>query len=88
MSKMLFMTHIERDHLVKIGEEMEEYLMFGNIENQKSQAKEAVKRLFREKKIIFSEAKSILKMINSSAQDNFDFAKTLIQTLSNKQTCQ
>ena len=85
MSKS-FMTQAEQHCFAIIMEQMENELMFGNIDYFRKKTKEDLRRLLTEKKVTITQAKSILHMINSPAQDNLDFAKVIMQTLSTQNT--
>lgn len=83
-----FMTQAEQHCFTIIMEQMEDQLMFGNIEYFRKKAKEDLKRLLTEKKVTITQAKSILHMIDSPAQDNLDFAKVIMQTVSTQNIIQ
>lgn len=79
-----WMSQTEADALKKIAEEIEHSLMFGDSETKRKKAREAVSLLLLDKLITTKESKRIMAMIDSPAEDDLQFAETLIETIIEK----
>lgn len=73
----------EAAHLKKIAEEMEYALFFGESGVKRRDLKIQVARLYEEKRITREDMDSLVKIIDSPAGDDLQFAETLIETIKN-----
>ena len=74
----------EAKHLKKLAEDVEYQLFFGVGAVKRRDLKIRVARLHEEGKISREETFSLAKIIDSPADDDFEFAETLIETIINK----
>lgn len=80
----------EKNHLAQIAIETERMLMWGHSPKMQK-VKElmvAAQHLLLMEQITHEQAATISKMISSSAEDNLDFVKTLIETLTTQKPIQ
>jgi hypothetical protein len=79
-----WMHKTEMDALAKIAKDIEHTLIFGDSETKRKKAREAVTLLLLDKLVTTKESKRIMAMIDSPAEDDLQFAETLIETIIEK----
>lgn len=85
-----WITQQEEKHLAKVAADMEQALMWGHspyAEKIKVAMIEA-QELFIKGKTTLEQSQNICKMLNSKANDDIDFAITLIETITTQNSIQ
>ena len=90
MNMNTWISEREKDHMTQIAVAMEKAMMFGHSPKMQ-EIKElmlAAQHLLLMEQITPDQAEMISKMISSSAKDNLEFAKTLIETITTQNSTQ
>lgn len=90
MNMNTWISEREKDLMTKIAVEMEHAVMWGHSPKMQ-EIKElmlAAQHLLLMEQITPDQAETISKMISSSAKDNLDFVKTLIETITTQNSTQ
>lgn len=90
MNMNTWIAEREKQHLAQIAIEMERQLMWGNAPNalRKSEARIRLAKLLTDLKVGEADYRRILDMIHSPAEDDLQFAETLIETISTQKSIQ